>query len=83
MHSALHGVRVLDFGQYMAGPLAALLLADQGADVVRIDPPGGPRWNTPAYATWNRNKRSIVLDLKTAEELNIFWRLVGWADVVV
>ena len=47
MSGALAGVRVIDFGQYLAGPLAAMLLADQGAEVVRIDPPGGPRWDTP------------------------------------
>ena len=41
MSSALDGIRVLDFGQYVAGPLAAMLLSDQGADVIRIDPPGG------------------------------------------
>ncbi len=51
MARALDGIRVIDFGQYIAGPLAAMLLADQGADVVRIDPPGGPRFATPANAT--------------------------------
>ena len=65
MSGVLEGIRVIDFGQYIAGPMAAMLLGDQGADVIRVDPPGGPRWNTPANATWNRNKRSIVLDLKT------------------
>ena len=64
MPGVLEGIRVIDFGQYIAGPMAAMLLGDQGADVIRVDPPGGPRWNTPANATWNRNKRSIVLDLK-------------------
>jgi len=42
MSGALDGIRVIDFGQYLAGPLAALLLADQGAEVIRVDPPGGP-----------------------------------------
>ena len=83
MHSALHGVRVLDLGQYMAGPMAAMLLADQGADVVRIDPPGGPRWNTPANATWNRNKRSVVLDLKNDSDHAIALRLIASADVLI
>src|SRR5688572_27262401 len=64
MPGVLEGLRVIDFGQYIAGPMAAMLLGDHGADVVRVDPPGGPRWNTPANATWNRNKRSIALDLK-------------------
>jgi len=83
MSGALEGIRVIDFGQYIAGPMAAQLLADQGADVVRVDPPGGPRWDTPANATWNRNKRSIVLDLKEARDLEIARRLVQTADVVI
>src|SRR5215510_5581436 len=51
MPSVLDGIRVIDFGQYIAGPLAGMLLADQGADVIRVDPPGGPMWDTPATAT--------------------------------
>ena len=47
---ALGGVRVVDFGQYIAGPFAALLLADQGAEVIHVDPPGGPRWKHPSNA---------------------------------
>ena len=75
MAGALDGFKVIDFGQYIAGPLAGMLLADQGADVIKADPPGGPRWQTSANSTWNRGKRSIVLDLKqpgglaTAREL--------------
>ncbi len=80
---ALDGIRVIDFGQYIAGPMAAMFLADQGADVIRVDPPGGPRWNTPANATWNRGKRSIVLDLKVASDLAIAKKLVATADVVI
>ena len=81
--SVLNGVRVIDFGQYIAGPMSAMFLADQGADVIRIDPPGGPRWNTPANATWNRGKRSIMLDLKKESDRDIARRLVESADVVV
>ncbi|MCK9496085.1 MAG: CoA transferase, partial [Dehalococcoidia bacterium] len=83
MASALEGIRVIDFGQYMAGPLAAQLLADQGAEVVRVDPPGGPMWDTPANATWQRGKRSIVLDLKTEEGRETARSLIASADVVV
>ena len=50
MAGALDGVRVIDFGQYIAGPLAAVMLADQGADVIHVDPPGGPRWQHPSDA---------------------------------
>jgi crotonobetainyl-CoA:carnitine CoA-transferase CaiB-like acyl-CoA transferase len=83
MAGALDGVRVIDFGQYIAGPLTAMLLADQGADVVRIDPPGGPRWDAPANQTWNRGKRSIVLDLKRPSDLATARRLIESADVLV
>ena len=83
MAGALDGIRVIDFGQYIAGPMTAMLLGDQGADVIHIDPPGGPRFNTPANATWGRNKRNIVLDLKEAKDLDTARRLVDGADVVV
>ncbi len=81
--SVLEGVRVIDFGQYIAGPMAAMLLGDQGADVIRVDPPGGSRWNTPANATWNRNKRSIVLDLKQEADKETARKLISTADVVI
>jgi crotonobetainyl-CoA:carnitine CoA-transferase CaiB-like acyl-CoA transferase len=83
MSSVLDGVRIIDFGQYIAGPLAAMLLADQGADVIRVDPPGGPQWETPANATWNRGKRSITLNLKQPDELALATRLLASADVVI
>ena len=83
MPGALDGIRVIDFGQYIAGPLASMLLADQGADVIKVDPPGGPRWKTPANATWNRGKRSIVLDLKREPGLATAQALIQTADVVV
>ena len=60
MAGPLDGVRVIDFGQYVAGPLAAMLLADYGAEVVHVDPPGGPRWPTPANVTWNRGNRHVM-----------------------
>lgn len=63
---ALRGVRVLDFGQYIPGPLLGMLLADQGADVIKVErPEGDPARQEPAFATWNRGKRSVVLNLKT------------------
>ncbi len=83
MPGVLQGIRVIDFGQYIAGPMAAMLLGDQGADVIRIDPPGGPRWDTPANATWNRNKRSIVLDLKKDADRDTARQLIAGADVVI
>jgi crotonobetainyl-CoA:carnitine CoA-transferase CaiB-like acyl-CoA transferase len=80
---ALAGLRVVDFGQYVAGPLAGMLLADQGAEVIRVDPPGGPRWDTPANATWNRGQRAIVIDLKDPGGRALARRLTGAADVVL
>lgn len=79
----LDGVRVVDFGQYIAGPLAAMLLADQGADVVRIDPPGGPRFAHPANATWDRGKRVIALDLKSPAGLAAARAQIAVADVLI
>ena len=83
MPGALDGIRVIDFGQYVAGPLAGMLLADQGADVIRVDPPGGPRLKTPANSTWNRGKRSIVLDLKDPADLETARSLIAGADVLL
>ena len=83
MPGALDGVRVLDLGQYVAGPLAAMLLADQGADVVRVDPPGGPRWETPANAMWNRGKRRITLDLHEDADRETARRLIARSDVLI
>ena len=83
MAGALAGIRVIDFGQYVAGPLAAVMLADQGADVIHVDPPGGPRWQNPADAFFNRGKRRITLDLKAPGGLATAQRLVNSADVVI
>jgi crotonobetainyl-CoA:carnitine CoA-transferase CaiB-like acyl-CoA transferase len=79
----LAGLRVVDLGQYVAGPLAAMLLADQGADVIRIDPPGGPRWDSPVNAVLLRGRRIVELDLHdTADRLRA-QTLVASADVVI
>jgi len=83
MASALEHIRVIDFGHYIAGPLTGMLLADQGADVIKVDPPGGPRWDTPANATWNRGKRSILLDLKSSSDIDTARELIQSADVVI
>ena len=74
---------MVDFGQYIAGPLAAMILADHGADVVRVDPPGGPRWDSDANAVLQRGKRSIVVDLKDPSDVDVARRLTERADVVI
>jgi crotonobetainyl-CoA:carnitine CoA-transferase CaiB-like acyl-CoA transferase len=79
----LAGLRVIDFGQYAAGPGAAMILADQGAEVVRIERPGGPAMPSPANAVYNRGKRRVVLDLKTRDGLAAAVALVDGADVVI
>ncbi len=79
----LSGIRVIDFGQYLAGPAVSMMLADQGAEVIRIDPVSGPFWDTPTNAILNRNKKSIALNLKEEKDLQIAQQLVASADVVV
>jgi crotonobetainyl-CoA:carnitine CoA-transferase CaiB-like acyl-CoA transferase len=80
---ALQGIRVVDFGHYVAGPLTALLLADNGADVVHVDPPGGPHPGGVFDAAYNRGKERVTLDLKRRAGLDVARRLVVDADVVV
>lgn len=80
---ALEGLRVLDFGQYLAGPLLAMMLADHGADVIRIDPPGGPHWRHPANAILQRGKRSVVLDLKSSADVAQARQLAEGADILI
>ncbi|WP_407119478.1 CoA transferase [Bradyrhizobium sp. LMG 9283] len=79
----LSGVKIVDFGQYIAGPAVAMVLADLGATVVHIDPPSGPLWNSPANATLNRNKLILSIDLKTDGGLSRARALIEEADVVV
>ncbi|PRX98147.1 CaiB/BaiF CoA transferase family protein [Allonocardiopsis opalescens] len=89
----LHGLKVVEFAHVVAGPLAGSLLADMGADVVHVEPPGegdaaramGPRRDgSPLwFKVAARNKRSVTLDLRTAEGREVAARLVAWADVVI
>jgi crotonobetainyl-CoA:carnitine CoA-transferase CaiB-like acyl-CoA transferase len=79
----LAGVRVIDFGQQIAGPGVAMTLADLGASVVHIDPPNGPQWKHPANAILNRNKSCLRLDLKSEQGLLQALLLIEQADVVL
>jgi crotonobetainyl-CoA:carnitine CoA-transferase CaiB-like acyl-CoA transferase len=79
----LSGIRVLDFGQYLAGPGAAMILADQGADVIRIERPGGSAMAGPQNAVLNRGKRGVVLDLKMPDDAAAARELVAGADVLI
>ena len=84
MTSALGGVRVLDITRGMAGALATMVLADYGAEVVRVEPLArDPWWDHPAYLLWNRGKRSVEVDLASEEGTAWAHRLVASADVLV
>ena len=87
MTTMLDGVRVVELGTAITAPLAAMLLADMGADVVKVERPGGdpfrqfPRMS-PAFAAINRNKRSIVCDI-TGPNRDELWALLAGADVFI
>src|SRR5919106_6415025 len=81
---ALDGIRILDLTWGSAGPLGVLLLAEQGADVVKVEPPGGdPFRSYPGYKVWTRSRRSVELDLKSHAGVERFKQLAATADVVV
>ncbi|MGR8947426.1 MAG: CaiB/BaiF CoA transferase family protein [Gammaproteobacteria bacterium] len=94
---ALDGLVVLDLTQMLAGPFCTMMLADHGADVIKIEPPAGdmsrplgpffPDDNDREYGGYfqsiNRNKRGLVLDLKASDDKELFLKLVSQADVVV
>ena len=90
----LDGILVADFSRVLAGPLAAMLLGDLGADVIKVERPDGgddtrawgPPWRdgvSTYYLGLNRNKRSIALDLKDPEDLALARELAERADVMI
>jgi len=95
--SVFSGLKVLDIASYIAAPAATTILGDLGADVIKVEPPGlgdlqrylgltPPNPRAKANYSWhmtNRNKRGIVIDLKSAGGTRILERLVAWADVLV
>ncbi|HEY5173241.1 MAG TPA: CoA transferase [Acidimicrobiia bacterium] len=84
MPGALDGVRILDLSWGIAGPLGVLLLAEQGADVIKVEPPGGDPFRAyDGYRVWNRSRRSLTVDLKSERGREVFERLLATADVVV
>lgn len=90
-HGPLHGVRVVEIASFIAGPYAGQLLADLGADVVKVESPsGGDPFRTfargtyaPHFLAYNRNKRSVALDLRSGEGSEAVRRLLERADVLV
>src|SRR3989442_9729433 len=94
--AVLAGVRVLSFTQFLLGPSGVQFLADLGADVVKIEPPGGTLWErnwsgcdlflngvSAFYLATHRNQRSLTLDLKSPEGQTVARRLIDGADVLV
>ncbi len=90
MARVLQGVRVLEHGTFITGPAASMLLADLGADVVKVEQPEGDPFRafkggnySPHYQTYNRNKKSVTLDTRQPADLALFDRLVADADVYI
>ncbi len=89
----LSGIRVVDVTQNLSGPMATMILGDQGADIIKVEPPGigdftramgGTRRGVaPAFAVINRNKRSVALNLRDARGVELLKRMVARADVFV
>ena len=92
MPGALAGIRILEFTEIIAGPFGGMLLADMGADVIKIEPPWGDPWRhvmpiepgeSKTFMSLNRGKRSLPLDLTKQEAREIVYRMVAHADVVI
>jgi crotonobetainyl-CoA:carnitine CoA-transferase CaiB-like acyl-CoA transferase len=92
MAGPLAGVRIVDLTSMISGPVATMMLADQGADVIKVEPPGGDLVRhlgpnraglTATFISANRSKRSLALDLKTRDGMRVLQALVATADVLV
>jgi formyl-CoA transferase len=91
MSGSLDGIRILELGNFISGPYGAMLLADMGAEVIKVENPNGGDpfrgWDfggdQPNFWAYNRGKKSVTLNLQTAEGREIFYRLVKSADVVM
>ena len=93
MAGPLDGIRVLDLTQMISGPMATMILGDQGADVIKVEPPGigdltramggRKRGMSPTFAVANRNKRSVVINLKEPRGVEVLKRMAASADVFV
>jgi crotonobetainyl-CoA:carnitine CoA-transferase CaiB-like acyl-CoA transferase len=90
MNSVLKGVRVIEQGTFITGPCSGMMLADLGADVIKVESPGGDPYRSyraghysPHFQAYNRNKRSLVLDLKQDADRELFDQLIREADVYI
>ncbi len=92
MAGALDGIKILEFSEIIAAPFAGMLLSDMGADVIKVEPPGGEAWRVSAqfmpgesrqFISLNRGKRGLAIDLKTPEGRQVVYKLVPDMDVVI
>ncbi len=92
MPGPLDGIKVVEFTEIIAGPLAGMLLADMGAEVIKIEPPWGDPWRliqsfsqteSRPFLAYNRGKKSLTLDLTTPQASDIIEKLILEADVVI
>ena len=97
MKQALEGIKVLDFTQLLQGPYTTQMLGDLGADVIKVERIGSGdlmrkitffnEWvagdESPCFMAWNRNKRSIAIDMKSEEGKKILYKLIEKTDVVM
>ena len=91
MNGALEGIRVLEVASYVTGPFASLLLADMGAEVVKVEQPGqgdpfrgwGEKLYSATFCSLNRNKKSVTLDIRRDEARDIFLKLAAGSDIVI
>ena len=93
MPGPLSGFRIIDVTQMISGPMATMILGDQGADVIKVEPPGigdltralagRRRGMSPAFAIANRNKRSVAINLRIARGIELLKRMVAQADLFV
>lgn len=81
---AFDGIRIIDFSSGIGGPMATMLLGDLGAEVIKVEPPGGERMKDhPGYLCWNRNKKVVTLDVHRFDDLRAARSLLATADVAV
>src|SRR3954467_15216914 len=90
LQPVLRGVKVVEQGTFITGPCAGMMLADLGADVIKVEGPTGDPYRSyqggqfsPHFQAYNRNKRSLVLDLAQKADRGVFEQLIGSADVYI
>src|SRR5215469_11199232 len=90
MQHALDGIRVVEQGTFITGPCTGMMLADLGADVIKVESPDGDPYRayqggqySPHFQAYNRNKRSLALDMKLQSDRALFEALISEADVYI